>query len=182
MKQITAIVLLLMLGACSSMNPLNKNINKGVKVEDVKLRGGSEVPEWFFDYPKDDEWVYGVATGYSEDMQFAIDKGIHDAKIMIADKLQNYINGDFKRYVEDSGSVVSGNTVQSTTKITQSVIDELDIGGYIVVNKVVVNEGQNYRSFILMKFDRSDWYPPARVVQIDTDEIDEAFAQSKIIE
>ena len=33
-----------------------------------------------------------------------------------------------------------------------------------------------------MKFDRSDWYPPARVVQIDTDEIDEAFAQSNIIE
>jgi hypothetical protein len=66
--------------------------------------------------------------------------------------------------------------------MTQSVIDELDMGGYVIVNKVIVNEGQNYRSFILMKFDRSDWYPPARVVQIDTDEIDEAFAQSKIIE
>ena len=182
MKQITAIVLLLMLGACSSINPLNKNINKGVKVEDVKLRGGSEVPEWFFDYPKDDEWVYGVATGYSEDMQFAIDKGIHDAKIMIADKLQNYINGDFKRYVEDSGSVVSGNTVQQTTKMSQAVIDELDMGGYVIVNKVVLNEGSHYRSFILMKFDRTDWYPPARVVAINQDDIEEAFAQSDIIE
>ena len=98
MKQLVIIAFAMMLGACSSMNPLNKNINKGVDVDTVKLRGGSEVPEWFFDYPKDDEWVYGVATGYSEDMQFAIDKGIHDAKIMIADKLQNYINGDFKKY------------------------------------------------------------------------------------
>ena len=44
----------MMLGACSSMNPLNKNINKGVKVDEVKLRGGSEVPDWFFDYPKDE--------------------------------------------------------------------------------------------------------------------------------
>ncbi len=126
--------------------------------------------------------VYGVATGYSEDMQFAIDKGIHDAKVMIADKLQNYINGDFKRYIEDNGSVVSGNTVQSTTKITQSVIDELDIGGYIVVNKVVVNEGQNYRSFVLIKFDRTEWYPPTKVAKIDTSKIDEVFAQSEIIE
>ena len=151
-------------------------------VDEVKLRGGSEVPEWFFEYPKDDEWVYGVATGYSEDMQFAIDKGIHDAKVMIADKLQNYINGDFKRYIEDNGSVVSGNTVQSTTKITQSVIDELDIGGYIVVNKVVVNEGQNYRSFVLIKFDRTEWYPPTKVAKIDTSKIDEVFAQSEIIE
>ena len=182
MKHLVIIAFAMMLGACSSMNPLNKNINKGVKVEDVKLRGGSEVPDWFFDYPKDDEWVYGVATGYSQDMQFAVDKGIHDAKVMIADKLQNYINGDFKRYIEDNGSVVSGNTVQSTTKITQSVIDELDIGGYIVVNKVVVNEGQNYRSFVLIKFDRTEWYPPTKVVKIDTSKIDEAFTQSEIIE
>ena len=76
MKHVIIICLALMLGACSSMNPLNKNINKGVDVEDVKLRGGSEVPDWFFDYPKDKGWVYGVATGPSEDMQFAIDKGI----------------------------------------------------------------------------------------------------------
>ena len=182
MKQLVIIAFDMMLGACSSINPLNKNINKGVDVDTVKLRGGSEVPDWFFDYPKDDEWVYGVATGYSEDMQFAIDKGIHDAKIMIADKLQNYINGDFKRYIEDSGSVVSGNTVQQTTKMSQSVIDELDMGGYTIVNKVVLNEGLQYRSFVLMKFDRTDWYPPARVVAINQDEVDQAFAQSEIIE
>ena len=102
MKNIIVIsILAMMLGACSS-GPFNKNINKGIDVDTVKLRGGSEVPEWFFDYPKDDEWVYGVATGHSEDMQFAIDKGIHDAKVMVADKLQNYINGDFKRYIEAS--------------------------------------------------------------------------------
>ena len=172
----------MMLGACSSMNPLNKNINKGVKVDEVKLRGGSEVPDWFFDYPKDDEWVYGVATGYSEDMQFAIDKGIHSAKVMIADKLQNYINGDMKSYIGDSGSVVNGLTEQQTEKMSQAIIDELDMGGYIIVNKVVVNEGNGYRSFVLMKFDRTDWYPPAKVVAIDTSKIDEAFAQSETIE
>ena len=181
MKQLAIIAFALMLGACSS-GPFNKNINKGVDVDTVKLRGGSEVPEWFFDYPKDDEWVYGVATGHSQDMQFAIDKGIHDAKVMIADKLQNYINGDFKRYIEDSGSVVNGNTTQLTQKLSQAVIDELDMGGYVIVNKVVVNEGPHFRSFILMKFNRSDWYPPARAVEINKDEIDEVFAQSEIIE
>ena len=62
------------------------------------------------------------------------------------------------------------------------MIDDLNIGGYIVVNKVVVNEGQNYRSFVLIKFDRTEWYPPAKVVKIDTSKIDEAFTQSEIIE
>ena len=62
------------------------------------------------------------------------------------------------------------------------MIDQLDMGGYMIVNKVVVNEGPHYRSFILMKFDRSDWYPPARVVEVDKEKIDEAFTQSEIIE
>ena len=44
MKNIIAIsILALMLGACSS-GPFNKNINKGIDVDTVKLRGGSEVP------------------------------------------------------------------------------------------------------------------------------------------
>ena len=73
------------LSACSSTG----NINKGVNVNDVLLRGGSEVPKWFFDYPKDtDDMVYAVASGQSDDMQFAIDKAMHDAKISVADKLQ----------------------------------------------------------------------------------------------
>jgi len=58
----------------------------------------------------------------------------------------------------------------------------LDMGGYVIVNKVVLNEGSHYRSFILMKFDRTDWYPPARVVTINQDDVEEAFAQSDIIE
>ena len=70
MKQLMILAFAVMLGACSS-GPFNKNINKGVDVDTVKLRGGSEVPEWFFDYPKDDEWVYGVATGYSHTVVIA---------------------------------------------------------------------------------------------------------------
>ena len=97
MKTTIAIILMFVLSACSSMNG---NINKGVEVGDVLLRGGSEVPKWFFDYPKDsEEAVYAVATGQSDDMQFAIDKAMHDAKVSIADKLQNYVNGDFTRVI-----------------------------------------------------------------------------------
>ena len=32
---------------------------------------------------------------------------------------------------------------QKTTKITQSIIDELPMGGYVVENKVVKNEGNS---------------------------------------
>jgi hypothetical protein len=56
------------------------------------------------------------------------------------------------------------------------------MGGYMIVNKVVVNEGQNYRSFVLIKFDRTDWFPPAKVVAIDQSKVEEAFAQSETIE
>ena len=168
------------LSACSSMNG---NINEGYKVGDVLLRGGSEVPKWFFDYPKDsDELVYAVATGQSDDMQFAIDKAMHDAKVSIADKLQNYINGDFKRVITDSGSVINGNTSQKTTKITQAVIDELPMGGYVVQNKIVKNEGHSYRAFVLVTFDVSNWSPPVRLDQTELDALDEEFAGSEIVQ
>ena len=180
MKTTIAIILMFVLSACSTMNG---NINKDVKVNDVLLRGGSEVPNWFFDYPKDtDELVYAVATGQSDDMQFAIDKAMHDAKVTVADKLQNYINGDFKRIITDSGSVINGNTSQKTTKITQSIIDELPLGGYVVENKIVLNESNGYRAFVLITFDVSDWNPPVKISQVDQDALDQEFAGSEVIQ
>ena len=179
MKTTIAIILMFVLSACSTTG----NINKDVQVNDVLLRGGSEVPKWFFDYPKDtDENVYAVATGQSDDMQFAIDKAMHDAKVSVADKLQNYINGDFKRIITDSGSVINGNTSQKTTKITQSIIDELPLGGYVVENKIVLNESNGYRAFVLITFDVSDWTPPVKITQIDQDALDQEFAGSEVIQ
>ena len=149
------------LSACSSTG----NINKGVNVNDVLLRGGSEVPKWFFDYPKDtDDIVYAVATGQSDDMQFAIDKAMHDAKISVADKLQNHINGDFKRI------------------ITDSIINELPMGGYVVENKIVLNERNGYRAFVLITFNVSDWVAPVKITQVDQDALDEEFAGSEVIQ
>lgn len=179
MKTTIAIILMFVLSACSTTG----NINKDVQVNDVLLRGGSEVPKWFFDYPKDtDENVYAVATGQSDDMQFAIDKAMHDAKVTVADKLQNYINGDFKRIITDSGSVINGNTSQKTTKITQSIIDELPMGGYVVENKIVLNESNGYRAFVLITFDVSDWTPPVKITQVDQDALDQEFAGSEVIQ
>ena len=179
MKTTIAIILMFVLSACSTTG----NINKNVQVNDVLLRGGSEVPKWFFDYPKDtDENVYAVATGQSDDMQFAIDKAMHDAKVTVADKLQNYINGDFKRIITDSGSVINGNTSQKTTKITQSIIDELPLGGYVVENKIVLNESNGYRAFVLITFDVSDWTPPVKITQVDQDALDQEFAGSEVIQ
>ena len=179
MKTTIAIILMFVLSACSTTG----NINKDVQVNDVLLRGGSEVPKWFFDYPKDtDENVYAVATGQSDDMQFAIDKAMHDAKVSIADKLQNYVNGDFTRVITDSGSVINGNTSQKTTKITQSIIDELPLGGYVVENKIVLNESNGYRAFVLITFDVSDWTPPVKITQVDQDALDQEFAGSEVIQ
>ena len=179
MKTTIAIILMFVLSACSTTG----NINKDVTVNDVLLRGGSEVPKWFFDYPKDtDENVYAVATGQSDDMQFAIDKAMHDAKVTVADKLQNYINGDFKRIITDSGSVINGNTSQKTTKITQSIIDELPLGGYVVENKIVLNESNGYRAFVLITFDVSDWTPPVKITQVDQDALNKEFAGSDVIQ
>ena len=167
------------LSACSSTG----NINKGVKVNDVLLRGGSEVPNWFFDYPKDtDELVYAVATGQSDDMQFAIDKAMHDAKVELADKMYHKINADFKRFITDSGNITSGNTVQETTKISQNVIAQVMVSGYKVINKQIINIDGQFRTFVLLEYNTELFEAPRDVAVVDKHAIADTISNSDVIQ
>ena len=174
---IVTLVTGLILSACSN------TINEGEKVSKLYLDNKTVAPKWYQKHPLDEDGkIYAVATGLSEDMQLSVDKAMHDAKVTVADKLQNYINGDFKRIITDSGSVINGNTSQKTTKITQSIIDELPLGGYVVENKIVLNESNGYRAFVLITFDVSDWTPPVKITQVDQDALDQEFAGSEVIQ
>ena len=56
------------------------------------------------------------------------------------------------------------------------------MGGYTVDNKIVLNESNGYRAFVLITFDVSDWVAPVKVTQVDTDALDQEFAGSEVIQ
>ncbi len=156
---------LVFLTACAGTGFVNDNIKK----PKLTLSTGTQAPKWFMDYPKDGKGtIYAVATGQSDDLQLAIDKAMLDAKVLLADKMQNRVNADIKTVITDNGvGGVSTNVEQQTTKIEQSVIDKNDMSGYVVQNSIVVAEGTGYRSFVLLSYDTENWSPPVKTVKVD---------------
>ena len=52
----------------------------------------------------------------------------------------------------------------------------------MVENKIVLNESNGYRAFVLITFDVSDWTPPVKITQVDQDALDQEFAGSEVIQ
>ena len=49
-------------------------------------------------------------------------------------------------------------------------------------NKVVKNEGNSYRAFVLVTFDVSNWSPPVKITQVDQGALDAEIAGSDVIQ
>ncbi len=164
-KLILMLAGLVFLSACAGTGFVNDDIKK----PKLTLSTGTKAPKWFMDYPKDGKGtIYAVATGQSDDLQLAIDKAMLDAKVLLADKMQNRVNAEIKTVITDNGvGGISTDVQQQTTKIEQSVIDKNDISGYVVINSIVVTEGTGYRSFILLSYDTENWSAPIQSVKVD---------------
>ena len=52
----------------------------------------------------------------------------------------------------------------------------------MVENKVVKNEGNSYRAFVLVTFDVSNWSPPVKITQVDQGALDAEIAGSDVIQ
>ena len=81
-------------------------VKQEAKVEDGRIL--NKVPQWFVDAQVDkglikdrdaDEYIYGVGSGVSPDLQLAIDKAIMVAKSNLADQLQGEMNKTATLYV-----------------------------------------------------------------------------------
>lgn len=111
------------------------------------------LPEWYATPPRDDSMLYGVATAASEDLQMSIDKAILDAKRSIAEKMNSRISGKIRQYMEDHGGAEHYDSLlEESSKVTQSVFTEVDVAGFRVEKQKLEQEGEAYRSYVLVSF------------------------------
>ena len=96
-------------------------VKQEAKVEDGRVL--NEVPQWFVDANVDrgliknrdaDDYIYGVGSGTSPDLQLAIDKAIMVAKASLADQLQGEMNKRADLYITEVGQE---GTKQVATKV-----------------------------------------------------------------
>jgi hypothetical protein len=152
MKKLVLIPIVLAMTACSSIK-----YNTGLEVKAPEFGGGnqqSEVryPEWFTEKPeKGDTALYGIASEYSKDFQFAVDKATLSAKRELASNFSSHVESMMKDYVSEVGEA-DQSTIQEINRTTKLVVARVNLIGVQRTNYKVVHEKEGYRAFIKLRY------------------------------
>jgi hypothetical protein len=145
---------LLALGGCSSLPMV------GDKSEMVEVKSSDGIPLWYIEPQSDTEQtVYGAGTGESADIQFALDKAMHQAKVALGDKLSTIVSSEMKGYTTD--------TTSEMQKISKTGFANVDVSKYRVEKKTVSKEQNKFRVYVLLSVNRVD----AKVPQQELDNL-----------
>lgn len=156
MKKLLLIPVIVSLSACSSLK-----YETGLEFKAPEFGGGKQqeevsYPDWYKETPKKDEQsLYAVATEYSKDFQFAVDKSMLSAKRELASNFSSHIDAMMKDFSSEIGDVDSSviNDINRTTKL---VISRVNLVGVQRVNFKVVHEKGGYRSFVKLRYATDD--------------------------
>lgn len=161
-----------LLGGCSSMSFNDKDpeiMERPPEVIDKPPEavtiGKAEVPSWFLDMPEDTESrIYSVGTGISDDLQFSIDKAVHDAKINLADKMASKSSAEIKAFISDNGKGGQGQTTRKIQKVSKSGFKNIDVSRYTIEERSVVQDRRYFRTYVQLSIDPNDRYDGGDVV------------------
>ena len=113
-------------------------VKEEAKVEDGRIL--NKVPQWFVDAQIEkglvtnrdaENFIYGVGSGESPDLQMAIDKAVLIAKASLADQLEGELNKRANYFITEDGK--EGNK-KVASKIDQTIVN-------IIKNTKVMKNG-----------------------------------------
>ena len=151
-KTLVILPLVLAMTACSSMK-----YETGLEFKAPEFGGGGQqdevaYPNWYTDTPKkDDQALYAVASEYSKDFQFSVDKAMLSAKRELASNFSSHIDGMMKDFSAELGDVDSS-TVNDINRTTKMIISRVNLVGVQRVNFKAVHEKAGYRSFVRLRY------------------------------
>ena len=176
-------IILIALLALTLANCADKTykVKQEAKIEDGRIL--NEVPQWFVDAKIDkglikdrdaNNFIYGVGSGVSPDLQLAIDKAIMIAKASLADQLQGEMNKRADLYITEVGK--EGDK-QVATKVEQTIVNIIKntkVQGYEEWKKAVLETPVGtYRVYIGLKYGVGDANKLAKyIVEYASTEVD----------
>ena len=153
-------------------------VKEEANVEDGRIL--NKVPQWFVDAQVEkglitnrdaENFIYGVGSGESPDLQMAIDKAILIAKASLADQLEGELNKRANYFVTENGKEGNKKVVSKIDQTIVNVIKETKVQGYEEWNKAVYEtaDGQ-YRVYIGLKYGVGDANRLAEYIVANADE------------
>ena len=144
----------LVLGACSSNDTAKMMLNDPVKYNTEKVETQVDmIPDWYLKHPEADEAIYASGTAVTPDLQLAVDIAILNAKTTLADRINGRLSSKTKSFIARIGSNdLDAAVAQDIQKATTNLIADVDVAGYAVEQKEVVQDGPQYRAYVLLEY------------------------------
>jgi hypothetical protein len=113
---------------------------------------GKEVkyPDWFTEKEKDDA-LYAVASEYSKDFQFAVDKSMLSAKRELASNFSSHVSAMLKDYAAEVGELDSA-VIREIDRTTKMVVSQVNLVGVQRTKYRVQYEKDGYRAFVKLRY------------------------------
>ncbi len=151
-KIILALTLPLALGACSSFK-YNTGVElKAPSFDGDRVKQGDVVryPEWYTETSKTEDTLYSVASEFSKDFQFAVDKSMLSAKRELASEYSSYVSSMMKDFSQEIGA--TGDTVREIDRTTRMLVAQVNLVGVKRENFEVRHEQSGYRAFVKLSY------------------------------
>ena len=139
-------------------------VKEEANIEDGRIL--NKVPQWFVDAQVEkglitnrdaENFIYGVGSGESPDLQMAIDKAILIAKASLDDQLEGELNKRANYFVTENGKEGNKSVVSKIDQTIVNIIKETKVQGYEEWHKAVFETPNGtYRVYIGLKYGVGD--------------------------
>lgn len=155
-KIILALTLPLALGACSSLKYTSGVELKAPSFDGDKVKEGDVVryPEWYQTSSDKDDTIEAVASEYSKDFQFAVDKAMLSAKRELASEYSSYVSSMMKDFSQEIGA--TSDTVREIDRTTKLLVAQVNLIGVKRNHFEVRHEKDGYRAFVKLSYTAGD--------------------------
>lgn len=143
------------LGACSSKVPPDSVMSQA----EFEYRSNQvekqidNMPAWYTSIPKEEDAVYAVGTAKTPDLQLSVDLAVLSAKTTLADRVDSRIRSQLKTFKSKLGTTdFDSNVAEEFEQVTRNLIADADVAGYTLKENVIVQNGTQYRSYVLLEY------------------------------
>ena len=151
--------LALTLGACTptadpgtaAWTAQQEQMKQEARADQVK-QAAADVPSWYMAPPADDAAIYAPGAATSGDLQLAFDKAVMGAKRSLADRINSRLSSKMKEFLSESGAAEDGKVVIESERVTSNLITEVNLSGYVIIQKKLVPSGTTYRAYVLVQY------------------------------
>jgi hypothetical protein len=110
-----------------------------------------DIPEWYLNTPTAENYIYEAASATSRDMDLSLNKAETEARAKVGRTMAAKVNSMQKKFEEEVGQGENSELLSQFTQATKVIVSQ-ELNGAMVKEKKFVQDGSNWRCYVLMKY------------------------------